>query len=81
MEINNFRGDLSDISAKKEALIWSRSGTPYMTSAFFVADTSVMSPRKLFMFIILKIVFWIKVSKKIVYLILKTEALRVTSKH
>ena len=44
-------------------------------SVFLLAEISVKSPRKIFIFIIWKNVFWIKVSKKMVYLILKTEAL------
>ena len=44
-------------------------------SASFLAELSVSSPRKIFIFIIKKYIFWIKVSKKIVYFILKKEAL------
>ena len=45
------------------------------SSASFSAELSVSSPRKLFIFIISKNIFWIKVSKKTFYLILKKEAL------
>ena len=38
------------------------SGIPY--SASFLAEISVSSPRKLFIFIIYKNIFWLKVSKK-----------------
>ena len=44
-------------------------------SAFFLAETSVSSPRKLFIFIIQINIFWIKVSKKLLKLNLKKEAL------
>ena len=43
-------------------------------SASFLAEVSVRSPRKLFIFIILKNIFWIRVSKKKNNLILKKEA-------
>ena len=44
-------------------------------SASFLAEISVGSPQKLYIFIIYKNIFWIKVSKKYFYLILKKEAL------
>ena len=44
-------------------------------SATFLAEISVNSPWKLVIFIIWKNLFWIKVSKKTFYLILKIEAL------
>ena len=44
-------------------------------SASFVAEILVRSPQKTVIFFILKKKFWIKVSKKIFYLILKKEAL------
>ena len=44
-------------------------------SASFLAELSVSSPRKLSILIIYKNIIWIKVSKKIFYLILKKEAL------
>ena len=45
------------------------------TSASFLAEISVRSPRILFVFIIYENTFWIKVSKKTFYLLLKTAAL------
>ena len=45
------------------------------TSASFLAEISVSSPQKSFISIIYNSIFWIKVSKKIFDLILKTEAL------
>ena len=51
-----------------------------MTSDYsFSAEISVTSPRKLFILINSKNVFWIKASKKTIHLILKTEALHVTN--
>ena len=50
-----------------------------LCSASFLAEISVSSPRKLFIFIIQKILFWIKVSKKTFYFILKKEALLLRS--
>ena len=44
MKINNFRGDLTDISAKKEAL--------FTTGTFVVADMPRRSPRNSFIFIV-----------------------------
>ena len=49
-----------------------------LSSASLVAEISVSSPRKLFVFIILKTIFWIKVSRKIFYFILKKEALELS---
>ena len=46
-------------------------------SASFLAEISVSSPWKLFIFITYTKLFWIKVSKKMLYLILKTEALPI----
>ena len=54
IKIINFPGYLSDISTKKEALA---------SSASFLAELSVRSPRKLIIFIIQKNIFWIQVSK------------------
>ena len=61
-ELNYFRGELFYISAKKEALVRKRSGSMVGIggagirgagiSAYFLAEISVMSPRKLFIFII-----------------------------
>ena len=42
-----------------------------LISEVFLAEISLRSARKLFIFIILKDIFWIKVSKKILNLILK----------
>ena len=121
IKIHNFRGDVSDISAKKSSLVyivpnlvardWNRwcsylafrlCKSPVMfslgdvlilykhfwwyrytsisrlavrSSGYFLAEISVSSPGKLFIFIIYKNLFWIKVSKKIFDLILKKEAL------
>ena len=51
-------------------------------SASFLAEISIRSPRKIFIFIIYKNVFWIKVSRKVCDLILKTEALVIlASRH
>ena len=47
----------------------------FLGSASFLTETSVRSPRKLFIFIICKNVFRIKVSKKEIHLISKQEAL------
>ena len=44
-------------------------------SEVFKAEIPLRSPRKLFIFIIYKNVFWIKVSKKIFYFILKKSSL------
>ena len=49
------------------------------TTATVLAETSVRSPRRLSIFIIWKRLFWIKVSKNIIYLILKTDALDPTA--
>ena len=46
-------------------------------SVAVLAEISLWSPRKLFIFIIKKIIYRIKVSKKINYLILKKTSLRV----
>ena len=45
------------------------------SSASFLAEISVSSPRKIIIFIIYKNIFWMKVSKQIFNLNLKTEAL------
>ena len=45
------------------------------SSASFLAEVSVRSPRKLFIFIIYRNIFRIKLSKKTFHLILKKEAL------
>ena len=50
MKINTFRGDQTDVSAKKEAL--AASPRDIEASASFPAEISVISPRKLFNFII-----------------------------
>ena len=52
-----------------------------MQSAVFLAEILVCSPRKLYIYIIYKNIFWIKVSKKYVYLVLKKEALDAIGKH
>ena len=51
------------------------SAMQVLPSASFSAEISVTSPRKIFSFIVYKNYFWIKVSKRIVILVLKTEAL------
>ena len=56
MKINNFWGDLTDLSARKEALA--------IISASVVANTSVTSTRKLFISIFLNNIYRIKVSQK-----------------
>ena len=66
-KLDNVRGDLADVSAKAKTLLQS--------SASFLAETSVSSPQKSFIYIIYNNIFWIKVSKKIVDLILKTKSL------
>ena len=43
-------------------LILKKTSLP-VSSASFLAEISVRSPRKLFIFIILKNIFWLKVSK------------------
>ena len=89
MKINIFRDDLTDVSAKKVALV--NSGQEHMAwlmyalfchqervlifSVAVLAETPFRPPRKLFIFIVKKHIYRIKVSKKIVYLLLKTEAL------
>ena len=68
MKVNNHWGYLTDISAKTKTLV--------VTSSDFVpADISVISPRKLFIFITQNCVYWIKVSQVIYNLILKTRSL------
>ena len=60
-KINNFRGELTDDSAKKEALsVCCTLGI----SVAVLAETSLKSPRKLFIVIIKKCFYWIKVSEK-----------------
>ena len=49
-----------------------------ITSEVFLAEISLRSPRKLFIFIIYKNIFRIKVSKKTFYLILKKTSLPIT---
>ena len=48
MKTHSFQGDLVDVSAKTKSLV--KSGVAH--SASFLAETLVMSPRKLFIFII-----------------------------
>ena len=57
VKINSFRGDLTDVPTEAKTLM--------QISAYFVAETSVRSPRKLFILIIKKYnIIWIKVSEK-----------------
>ena len=49
----------------EQTVIWGRKGVFwFLTSASFLAELSVSSPRKLFIFITWKNIFWMKVSKK-----------------
>ena len=57
MKINYFRGEVTEDSAEKEALV-------FCTSVFVSADTSVESPHKSFIFIIKIEIIRIKVSRK-----------------
>ena len=67
MKISNVKADQTDDSAKKEALIRS--------SASFLAEISVRSPRKSFIFITYKKILLDQSIQKILYFILKKEAL------
>ena len=68
MKTDNVRVDQADALDTKASLV-------LRSSASFLAELSVSSPRKLLIFIISKNIFWIKVSKKIFNLIFKKEAL------
>ena len=56
MKIQILRGDVHDISAETKSMM--------LTSASFLAEISVRSPQKLYIFFIYKNIFWLKVSKK-----------------
>ena len=64
-----------EVSAQSTDLVppklWECATSQVHTSASVLAETSVRSPRKLFIFIINKHIFWIKVSKE--YLIFNFE--------
>ena len=67
MSLNNFWGDLTDISAKKEPLeAMCFISDVASTSASFLAVISLRSPGKLFIFIISKHIYKIKVSKELI---------------
>ena len=58
MKINNFRGDLPDFSAKKEALVRSFSFVgAFPCGVFVLADRLARSPQKLLIFIKKKSIF------------------------
>ena len=60
----SFRGGSTDVLAETTALV-------LCCSAFVLAETSFKAPRNIFLLITQKNNFLIKVSKKILYLILK----------
>ena len=81
MGTNNFQGELTDISAKKEALdrVCACTVRGHEEQCFFIAEISVRSPRKLFIFIIEKYICRMKVSKKNNNLILEKTSLLSTA--
>ena len=52
MKINNFWGDLTDVSAKKEALLLGVALRHVAYSVAVLAEIPLRSPKKIFIFII-----------------------------
>ena len=63
IKTNVFRGGLTDISADKASLLRTLNEFYQMSSVADIAETTLRSPRNIFIFIIKKIIFRIKVSK------------------
>ena len=76
LELNGVDMDTTCRSVSSQ--FWSVNICLVNISASFIAKTSVRLPRKLCIFIIQENIFWIKVSKKLCNLLLKTEALLVS---
>ena len=75
IKMNNFRGDLSGISAEKTSLVLACGRFLESSSVAVLAEISLRSPRKLFIFTIKSHIFWIIVSKQTNILILKNSSL------
>ena len=79
MKLNSFTAQPTQVALSAWRRIWTQTDSHHTTevapSASCFAEISVMSPWKLFIFIILKKYFLDQSIKKIYYLILKTEAL------
>ena len=66
--------ELTDMSAKTQALFLPWKIRCARVSISFLAEMSLRSPQTLFIFIIYDFTFWIDVSKTTFYLIFKTES-------